>query len=164
MEESPIEYKVALAGNTAVSKTSLFDKLTTGEFFEKKIAAIQMDKKSLSIEIEVNQNDKMVNKEIKISLIDPPGKERFRDIAKKYLRNNDGILLLYDVTDKDSFKHIENWIEIIHESLGNHKNSKYIIILIGNKVDLLEFKDYERQVNEDEAKAICEEKSLIWGG
>ena len=164
MEESPIEYKVALAGNTAVSKTSLFDKLTTGEFFEKKIAAIQMDKKSLSIEIEVNQNDKMVNKEIKISLIDTPGKERFRDIAKKYLRKSDGILLLYDVTNKESFKHIENWIEIIHESLGNHKNSKYIIILIGNKVDLLEFKDYERQVNEDEAKAICEEKSLIWGG
>ena len=164
MEESPIEYKVALAGNTAVSKTSLFDKLTTGEFFEKKIAAIQMDKKSLSIEIEVNQNDKMVNKEIKISLIDTPGKERFRDIAKKYLRKSDGILLLYDVTNKESFKHIENWIEIIHESLGNHKNSKYIIILIGSKVDLLEFKDYERQVNEDEAKAICKEKSLIWGG
>ena len=68
------------------------------------------------------------------------------------------------MTNKESFKHIENWIEIIHESLGNHKNSKYIIILIGNKVNLLEFKDYERQVNEDKAKAICEEKSLIWGG
>ena len=164
MEESPIEYKVALAGNTAAGKTSLFDKLTTGEFFEKKIAAIQMDKKSLSIEIEVYQNDKMVNKEIKISLIDTPGKERLKKKKKKYLRKSDGILLLYDVTNKESFKHIENWIEIIHESLGNHKNSKYIIILIGNKVDLLEFKDYERQVNEDEAKAICEEKSLIWGG
>ena len=82
MEESPIEYKVALAGNTVVGKTSLFDKLTTGEFFEKKIAAIQMDKKSLSIEIEVNQNDKMINKEIKISLIDTPGKERFRILQK----------------------------------------------------------------------------------
>ena len=45
MEESPIEYKVALAGNTAVSKTSLFDKLTTGEFFEKKLQQYKWIKK-----------------------------------------------------------------------------------------------------------------------
>ena len=50
------------------------------------------------------------------------------------------------------------------DSLGNHKNSKYEIILIGNKVDLIGVDDYVREVNEDEAKNFCEEYCLIWGG
>ena len=163
MQESPIEYNVVLAGNTEVGKSNLFCKLTKGEFFEKKITTIGFDRRYLSIEIEVNQNDKMVNKEINITLTDFACTKRFWNISKNFFRNSDGILLLYDVTNKESFKYIENFIENIHESLGNHENSN-IIILIGNKVDLLEFEGYERQVNEDEAKALCEEKSLIWGG
>ena len=164
MSESKTEYKVVLIGNTAVGKTSLFKKLTTGEFNEKNISTIGMDKKSLPTEIEVNENNQIVKKQIDISLVDTAGEERFRSITKNYFKESDGILLLYDVTNKESFKNVESWIDSIYESLGSHKNSKYEIILIGNKVDLIGVEEYVREVNEDEGKAICEEKGLIWGG
>ena len=56
---------------------------------------------------------------------------------------------------------MENWIGSIHDSIGNHKNLKYIIILIGNKTDLIGVDDYVREVKEEEAKSTCNEKSLI---
>lgn len=158
MSENKIEYKVILIGNTAVGKTSLFKKLTTGVFSDKNISTIGVDKKTLSVQIP------NVNKEIDISLVDTAGQERFRSIAKKYYQGCDGILLLYDITNKDSFKQIENWIESIHESIGNHKNSKYIIILIGNKKDLITEEGFQREVTEEEAKTTCEERSFVWGG
>ena len=164
MDDSKIDYKVVLIGNTAVGKTSLFKKLTTGEFSEKNISTIGMDKKSLTTEIEVKENDKIVKKQIEISLVDTAGQERFRAITKNYYKESDGILLLYDVTFKESFKNVETWIESIHDSIGNHTNSKYIIILIGNKVDLIGTEGFERQVEEEEAIKFCEEKNLVWGG
>ena len=160
----PIEYKIVLIGNSAVGKTSLFKKLTTGEFSEKNISTIGMDKKTLNIEIEINKNGTKVQKEVNISLIDTAGQERFRSITKNYFKESDGILLLYDVTSKDTFKNVETWIDSIHESIGNHKNSKYIIILIGNKTDLIGVDDYVREVTEEEAEAKCNVKSLVWGG
>ena len=159
-----IEYKIVLIGNSAVGKTSLFKKLATGEFSEKNISTIGMDKKTLSFEIEVNENSNTVKKQVNISLVDTAGQERFRSITKNYFKESDGILLLYDVTSKDTFKNVETWIDSIHESIGNHKNSKYIIILIGNKTDLIGVDDYVREVTEEEAEAKCNVKSLVWGG
>lgn len=164
MSENLIEYKVILIGNTAVGKTSLFKKLTTGNFTEKNISTIGMDKKSLPVEIEINENNKIVKKNIEISLVDTAGQERFRSITKGYFKESDGVLLLYDVTNKNSFKNIELWINSIHESLGKQKNSKYIIILIGNKIDLIGVDGREREVTVEEGQNTCKEKDLVWGG
>ena len=159
-----IEYKIVLIGNSAVGKTSLFKKLTTGQFSEKNISTIGMDKKTLNVEIEVNENGSIVKKQINISLVDTAGQERFRSITKNYFKESDGILLIYDITNKETFKNVEGWIDSIHESLGNHKDSKYIIILIGNKTDLIGVDDYVREVTEEEAETKCNVKSLVWGG
>ena len=159
MSEQKIEYKVILIGNSAVGKTSLFKKLTTGQFSEKNISTIGMDKRTLEVEIESNGKKPVV-----ISLVDTAGQERFRAITKNYFKESDGVLLLYDVTNIESFKNVEIWIESIHESLGNHKDSKYVIFLIGNKIDLIGVDGKERMVTEEEAKNICQEKDLVWGG
>ncbi len=164
MDDKKIEYKVILIGNTAVGKTSLFKKLTSGQFSEKNISTIGMDKKSLQVEIEVYENNTKVNKNVEISLVDTAGQERFRAITKSYFKESDGILLLYDITNKDSFKNVETWINSINESLGNHQNSKYIIILIGNKIDLIGVEGKEREVTEEEGENTCKEKDLVWGG
>lgn len=164
MSENTIEYKVVLIGNTAVGKTSLFKKLTTGEFSEKNISTIGIDKKTLPVDIEINENNTIVKKKIEISLVDTAGQERFRSITKTYFKESDGILLLYDVTSKDSFKNIEVWINSIHESIGSQKNSKYIIILIGNKIDLIGVDGREREVTVEEGQNTCKEKDLVWGG
>ena len=164
MSDSSIDYKVVLIGNSGVGKTSLFKKITTGQFSEKNISTIGMDKKTLNLEIEVNQDNQIVKKEVNVSLVDTAGEERFRSITKNYFKESDGILLLYDITNKETFKNVEGWIDSIHESLGNHNNSKYLIFLIGNKTDLIGVDDYQRDVQEEEARSKCEEKSLVWGG
>jgi small GTP-binding protein len=164
MSDSSIDYKVVLIGNSGVGKTSLFKKITTGQFSEKNISTIGMDKKTLNLEIEVNQDNQIVKKEVNVSLVDTAGEERFRSITKNYFKESDGILLLYDVTNKETFKNVEGWIDSIHECLGNHNNSKYLIFLIGNKTDLIGVDDYQRDVQEEEGRTKCEEKSLVWGG
>ncbi len=161
---SKLDYKVILIGNTAVGKTSLFKKLTTGEFIDKNISTIGIDKRSLSFSIEVNENNKIIERDVEISIIDTAGQERFRAITKNYYKEGDGILLLYDVTNRETFKNVESWIGNIEESLGNHKNNKYIIILIGNKIDLIGVDDFKREITEDEAEDICNKKGLVWGG
>ena len=65
---------------------------------------------------------------------------------------------------KYTFKNVETWNENIQESLGNVFKSKYVIILIGNKIDLIGVDDFKREVEEEEAKYICEKHNLIWGG
>ena len=164
MPEPRIEYKIVLIGNTAVGKTSLFKKLTTGVFSERNISTIGMDKKTMTLEIEVNKDNETIKKPVNISFIDTAGEERFRAITKLYFKESDGILLLYDITNRESFKNVGTWIETIHESIGNHSDSKYVIILIGNKLDLIGVDGKVREVEEEEGKEICEEKGLIWGG
>ena len=164
MDDKKIEYKVILIGNTAVGKTSLFKKLTSGQFSEKNISTIGMDKKSLQVEIMATVNDTKVKKNVEISLVDTAGQERFRAITKSYFKESDGILLLYDVTNKESFKNVETWIKSIHESVGNHRRSKYIIILIGNKIDLIGVEGKEREGSTEEGENTCKEKDLVWGG
>ena len=163
-ENDKIEYKVTLIGNSSVGKTSLFKKITTGEFSDKNISTIGMDKRTVQEEIEVQEKDKNVTKSIDISLVDTAGQERFKSITKSYYKESDGILLIYDITNRESFENVKNWIDSIYDSLGNQENSKYIIILIGNKVDLIGVEDYKRETTEDEAKQKCEENNLLWGG
>ena len=89
---------------------------------------------------------KIENKNIyQLKLCDTAGQERYRSIPRKYYRNADGILLLYDVEDKESFEHIEEWMQDIKEYLGKNdvkegieKNENNLVIyLLGNKIDLI---------------------------
>ena len=89
---------------------------------------------------------KIENKNIyQLKLCDTAGQERYRSIPRKYYRNADGILLLYDVEDKESFEHIEEWMQDIKEYLckndvkeGIEKNENNLVIyLLGNKIDLI---------------------------
>jgi small GTP-binding protein len=161
-----IEYKVILLGNSGVGKTSLFKKIMTGEFSAKNISTIGMDKRTISIDADVEEKDKgtVTTKPFDISLVDTAGQERFKSITKTYYKESDGILLLYDVTNKESFTNVTNWISSIYETLGNHENNKYVIFLIGNKIDLIGVNGCKRCVETNEAIEMCKENNMIWGG
>ena len=163
-DKEKIEYKIILLGNSAVGKTSLFKKIITGEFSEKNISTIGMDRRTMQLEVDINDNGTTSTKSFEISLVDTAGQERFRAITKTYFNGADCILLIYDVTNQESFLNVKSWIESIHESIGNHEDSKYVIVLIGNKIDLIGVDGKERCVEEDEAKRKCEEFKLEWGG
>ena len=159
-----IEYKFILIGNSGVGKTSILKFLSTGVFPQEIISTIGVDKKTLDVSVEVEENNKKIKKDFIISLFDTAGQEKFRSIAATYYRGSDGILLLYDITDRNSFESIEMWINSIIESIGKKADSKYVILLIGNKLDLVNEGSAKRKVEEQEAIDICKKFKLLWGG
>ena len=158
-----IEYRIILIGNTGVGKTTLFKKLATGEFSPKNLSTIGVDKKSYLFTLQINKNGEQVTREFEVSLIDTAGQERYNTITKGYYKGAHGILLMYDITDLPSFKNVEKWVKNIEDNI-NSGPDKYIIFLIGNKLDQIGEEDYTRAVEVSSAKNICEQQHLIWGG
>ena len=161
---SEINYKIILIGNSGVGKTSFFRKIATGEFYDKNISTIGIEKKSLELNIDIQKDGKKEKKKFNISLFDTAGQERFRSVTLNYYKGSDGIILIYDITDKTSFDQVRTWIESINDSLGRNKDQKYAIILIGNKLDLVEENPEDRKVEEEDAQKICKEFGMKWGG
>lgn len=162
-DNESITYKIILIGDSSVGKTCLFKKMTTGNFNEKNISTIGVDRKSININTTVSENGVEKKKSFEIQLWDTAGQERFRSITKSYYKDSQGLLLLYDITNRDSFDGLNKWITGIRDSLGG-KNEKYIIILFGNKLDLAKEDPESRKVNESEAQNQCKEYDIIWGG
>ena len=126
-----LDLKVVLLGQSAVGKTCIFKKITSGVFNEKTISTIGIDRRTLTFIIKNSEGNVM---EVDVQLWDTAGQERFRSITAGYYKASQGLLLMYDITKKESFDSIENWIKNIKESLG--EDEKYVIVLLGNKVDL----------------------------
>ena len=72
---------------------------------------------------------------------------------------------MYDISNQETFDNVEKWIENIKDSLGDddkENENKYIIILLGNKLDLAE--NGARKVNTELAEEKCKQFNIIWGG
>ncbi len=165
-----IAYKIALLGDAQVGKTAFFKKLLGG-VFSFSVSTIGIDTKTLNVDdLEVNINNKLEKKSFHISLYDTAGQERFRSITKSYINKTDGIILIYDITNRETFDHIEGWLESISEILSDWKSEKYLIALLGNKTDLaindenLDEKDKKRKVTYEEGKQKAEENEVFWLG
>ena len=152
-------YKIRLIGDSAVGKTCIFKKITTGVFNEKSISTIGMDRRTLNFTIKDSEGRDL---DVEVQLWDTAGQERFRTITNNYYKSSQGLLLIYDITKKDTFNNVENWINSIKETLG--EEDKYLIVLIGNKVDLAEANPETREVSLDEAEEICKKDDIFWGG
>ena len=72
------------------------------------------------------------DKKVKMQIWDTAGQERFRNVVSTYFRGSNGILLIYDITSRDSFKNLESWLIEIEK----HASDNVLKILIGNKNDL----------------------------
>ena len=159
------EYKFALIGDSSVGKTSIFRKISTGNFNEENISTIGTDKRTINYtEIEVNVKGQKEKKSFEISLFDTAGQERFRSITKNYIKGSDGIILIYDITNKETFDHVEGWLENIKEILSDWKASNYSIMLLGNKLDLVNSGEAKRKVEIDEGQNKCNNSGILWGG
>ena len=138
-------------------------KLGDDEISEKNLATIGVNIKSLKFNINVDENGIEKKKCFNINLIDTAGQEKFRAITSSYLKGYHGLLLIYDITDKNTFDNVEEWINSIQESISQDK-SKPVSFLIGNKLELIKNGEKERQVTEEEARKICDKFDIIWVG
>ncbi|XP_058028748.1 ras and EF-hand domain-containing protein isoform X1 [Ahaetulla prasina] len=119
-------YKIVLAGDAAVGKSSFLMRLCKNEFRGNTSATLGVDfqMKRLIVDGEPTV----------LQLWDTAGQERFRSIAKSYFRRADGVLLLYDVTCEKSFLNVREWVDMIADA--THENIP--IMMVGNKSDLRE--------------------------
>jgi len=166
-EKNYIEYKIILIGNSAVGKTAFFKKLTKGVFNERNISTIGVDKSTLYFkDIEVLSKGVEKKEEFNIILFDTAGQDRYRSLAKSYFNSTDIVMLIYDITNRQSFDDIERWLDDIKDKLSDWKTGHYVIFLLGNKLDLAneDGDGNKREVDEEEAESICEKKSIYWGG
>ena len=96
---------------------------------------------------------KMINKDLlKISLWDTSGQDRFSCLPKKYYQNADGVVLSFDITNKESFNNIDLWLKDIY---NNRNNNNLIIYLVGNKIDI-----EKREISKEVAISYAESKGI----
>ena len=119
-------FKVLLLGNSNVGKSSLFLRFVDDIWNDTFVPTIGVDFKIKTFEID--------SQKVKMQIWDTAGQERFKNIIASYYRGAHGILLLYDVTDKDSFKNLSNWLIEIEKNASKN----VLKVLIGNKSDLEE--------------------------
>ena len=137
-------YKILLLGDSSVGKSCLLLRYCDDSFQEIHLATIGLDFRLKTLEFE--------GKKIKAQIWDTAGQDRFRAITKNYYRGANGILLIFDITDRSSFEHIRNWIEQIKEEAPE----QIIIYLVGNKID----NKNNRLVSNEEATKLAEEFGL----
>jgi small GTP-binding protein len=116
--------KILLIGESSVGKTGIMLRFVNDRFSNSFITTIGIDFNCKTI---VSNGSK-----IKLQLWDTAGQERFRAITTSYYKGSNAVIIVYDVTNRDSFDRIKYWIESVYAKLS----SDVIIILVGNKIDL----------------------------
>ena len=137
--------KIAMLGDSLVGKTSICTAFKDNIFTEEKMATIGEDKFETKIMLKNGE-------EIKLCIYDTAGQERFHAIAVKAIRMVQGVVVVFDVTSRQTFENVIKWLEEIENSFN-----KVSMVLFGNKVDVEENK---RVISEQEAKKFAEEKKI----
>merc|ERR1712224_328998 len=139
-------FKYIIIGDTGVGKSCLLL-----QFTDKRFQPVH----DLTIGVEFGA--KMVtidSKAIKLQIWDTAGQESFRSITRSYYRGAAGALLVYDITRRETFNHLANWLEDARQ----HANPNMTIMLIGNKVDL----EHKRVVTKEEGAQFAKDNGLIF--
>lgn len=118
-------FKIVLLGDSGVGKSNLVFRFTKNEFNKDSKSTIGVEFATKTVQIEDN-------KLVKAQIWDTAGQERYRSIASSYYRGAVGALLVYDVTDRNSFNHVPMWLKEVEENA----EKDCLIMLVGNKMDL----------------------------
>lgn len=138
--------KLMLIGDSGVGKSSLLLRFSDDSFDMNCTPTIGIDFKLRTIELD--------SKKIKLQLLDTAGQERFKTITTAHYRNAMGILLVYDITNDQSFRNIEEWLKNIEKHTSQPVNK----ILVGNKTDLAA----QRKVSTEDGKKLAEQLDMAF--
>jgi Ras-related protein Rab-1A len=116
-------FKVLVVGSSGVGKTCLLLRYTDSVYKESYSSTIGVDFKMKSVNVD--------GVPIKLQIWDTAGQERFRTITSSYYRNAHGIMLVFDITDRDTFRDLRGWMN----EIKSNTNTPVTILIVGNKVD-----------------------------
>lgn len=137
--------KLLLIGDSGVGKSCLLLRYSDDSFTSSFITTIGIDFKIKSI--------MCGDAKVKLQIWDTAGQERFRTITTAYYRGAMGILLVYDVSDENSFNNVRNWMRQIDQNAAENVNR----VLIGNKCDV---DASERKVATEKGRALADEYKI----
>mmetsp|Transcript_35632 Transcript_35632/g.92891 ORF Transcript_35632/g.92891 Transcript_35632/m.92891 type:complete len:226 (-) Transcript_35632:359-1036(-) len=132
-------FKLVLIGDSGVGKTSILTRFAENTFQESFISTVGVDFRVRTLNVK--------GRAVKLQIWDTAGQERFRTITSAYYRGADGIVVVFDLTNEESFDHVETWFDEIER----YCSSSVSKIIIGNKHDL----DDQRQVTAEQAKEFA---------
>ena len=117
-------FKFIVIGDTSVGKSCVVQRFMEGEFNEDQENTIGVEFGAREIKIK--------NTTVKLQIWDTAGQEAFKSITRSYYRSAAGALLVYDITNEESFKNVTTWLE----EAQNNGSSELVVCLVGNKSDL----------------------------
>ena len=133
--------KIIFTGDSGVGKTSIINSIMGQKFSEEYEPSIGVDFFSKTIRYK--------GRLMKLQIWDSAGQEKFRSLIPNYIRGSSLVFLIFDISKKESFEHLNEWITFITNiEKGN-------IVIVGNKIDLKE----NRVIMKEEAEKYCKEKN-----
>ncbi|MCQ2815743.1 MAG: Rab family GTPase [archaeon] len=139
-------FRFIVIGDAAVGKSCLLLQYTDNTFRNLHTCTIGVEFGAKMIEVK--------GKKVKVQIWDTAGQEQFQAITRSYYKGAVGALVVYDITRKDSFEHISNWLREIKQ----HGSQDVVILLIGNKCDL----EDKRAVTYEEGQKLADDNGLIF--
>eukprot|EP01060_Flectonema_neradi_P032502 TRINITY_DN517_c2_g1_i1.p1 TRINITY_DN517_c2_g1~~TRINITY_DN517_c2_g1_i1.p1 ORF type:complete len:214 (+),score=32.72 TRINITY_DN517_c2_g1_i1:53-694(+) len=150
-EDYDLSFKIQLIGDSGVGKSSLLVRFVEGEFLADIAPTIGVDFRVKYVE--------MNNKTIKLMIWDTAGQERFRTLTSAYYRGAHGIILVYDITDRNSFDHL---MDVWMGEVESYKSFPDVVkLLVGNKKDLVS-EDTPRAVPQSLAEEFAKTHGMMW--
>lgn len=131
-------HKVVFLGDSSVGKTTIISQIMFGQSKDNQSATIGIDffAKNITVGTET----------VRIQMWDTAGQEQYRSVIPSYLRDSAIAVIIYDITNQESFEHIDLWVKMVQDV------SKPAIIIVGNKTDLEEI----RAVPEEDGQKIAQ--------
>jgi len=136
--------KLLLVGDSGVGKTCLLLRFVEKTFQSSFISTIGIDFKMKTVDID--------GQVVKLQIWDTAGQDRFRAITTAYYRGAMGIVLVYDITEEQSFLNVRNWVTSIHE----HGADNIVVVLVGNKCDMVD----RRSISKERGREMADEYSM----
>ncbi|XP_046883404.1 ras-related protein Rab-18-B [Hypomesus transpacificus] len=138
--------KLLIIGESGVGKSSLLLRFTEDTFDPDQAATIGVDFKVKTIAVDGNR--------AKLAIWDTAGQERFRTLTPSYYRGAQGVILVYDVTKRDTFTRLENWLNELETYCTRNDLVK---MLVGNKIDM-----DNREVDRNEGLKFARKHSMLF--
>uniref|UniRef100_A0A4X2KLE4 Calcium release activated channel regulator 2A n=1 Tax=Vombatus ursinus TaxID=29139 RepID=A0A4X2KLE4_VOMUR len=134
-------FKIVFVGNSSVGKTSFLRRFCDDRFSPGTAATVGLDYQVKTLEVDKSQ--------VALQLWDTAGQERYRCITQQFFRKADGVIVMYDITDKQTFMSIRQWLTSVEEAAGEN----IPILLLGNKVD----NEKEREVPQGHGERLAKD-------